>query len=340
MNKKLISLAVAGAVAAPLTVQAGSLSVANQDITLSGGLTGAYFYNSDTTRDAFTVPDALIDLSSAAKTGGIGFDVGVGTLTGNSLATSGGPLASGAGTTSVQYGWVSILPMKDLEVDAGKLATNVGYEVVPSYSDANILRGLVWNAQPAYYNGARVTYSMKDLSFYAELNKAGAGNGPGSAVGASASFGKVNGSVSYFNIVNSKSIFDIIASSKLGSTTIAANFDYQSKAKAAKTAGTDDNAYGLAIYALVPMGDKITLPARLEYVSDGSSGLYGLGSAGNSNSAISLTVTPTYNFSDSTFVRAELALVATDNKTAAYQDDKGVNTDSNLFLGLQGGILF
>lgn len=340
MNKKLISHAFAAAVAAPFAAQAGSLNVANQDITLSGGLTGAYVYNAETTRDAFTVPDALIDLSSAAKAGGMGFDVGVGTLTGNSLATSGAALTSGAGTTSVQYGWVSILPINGLKVEAGKLATNVGYEVVPSFNDANILRGLVWNAQPAYYNGARVTYTKNDISLYAEFNKAGAGNGPGSAMGASGTIGKVNGSISYFNVVNSGNILDIIASSKMGSTTVAANFDYLSKADAAKTAGTDDNAYGIALYASIPVGEKTSLPLRVEYVSDGTSGLYGLGSAGNSNSAITFTVTPTYKFSNSTFVRAELAIVSTDKNTAAYQDDNGANTDSNTVVGFQGGILF
>lgn len=323
------------------------MNVAHQDITLSGGLSGAYFYNSDTTRDAFTVSDALIDLSSAAKPGGMGFDVGVGTLNGNSLATSGAALATGGGNAIVQYGWVSILPMDGLKVDAGRLATNLGYEVVPSYNDANILRGLVWNAEPAYYNGARVTYSVNGMSFYAVANKnALSAGGPGSAIGANGSFGSVNLALNYFNVAEAVSgpgsIVDIIASSKVGTISLAANVDYLLKSDRFKkaTSGTDDNAYGIALHASMPMGDKASLPVRLEYVNDGTSGLYGLGSAGNSNTAITFTVTPTYNFSDSTFVRAELALVSTDKKTAAYQDDKGVNTDSNLIVGFQGGILF
>lgn len=339
MKKNLISLAIAGAVAAPLAAQAGSLTVANQDITLSGGLTGAYVYNSDTKRDAYTVSDALIDLTSAAKTGGMGFNLGVGTLAGNSLASSTSPLTAigGGGNTSVQYGWVSILPMDGLKVDAGLLATNVGYELVPSYSNANILHGVLWNAQPAYYTGARATYSMNGMSFYAEANK---NNGTGSAVGASGSFGNVNASLNIFSTVNKVSIVDIIASTKVGTTTVAANIDYLSKAKAAKTAGTDDNAYGIALYATIPVSDKASVPVRLEYVSDGTSGLYGLGSAGNSNTGITFTVTPTYHLSNSTFVRAELAYASTDKTTAAYIDDKGASTDSNLSLAFQGGLLF
>jgi len=344
MKKKLITLAIAGAVATPFVAQAGSLKVPNQDITLSGGITGAYLYNSDTKRDAFTVPDALIDLATEAKPGGMAFDLGIGTLAGNSLASSFAPLtAIGSDTggdpasVGVQYGWVSVLPMDGLKVDAGILATNVGYEVVPSYSNGNILRGLVWNYQPAYYTGARATYSTGGWNFYAEANK---NAGTGSAIGANGSFGGLNAALNVFSTVNVKSIVDIILSGKVGSTTIAANIDYQSKAEAAKTTGTDDNAYGIALYATLPMGDKAILPVRLEYVSDGTSGLYGLGAAGASNTAMTFTITPTYNFSDSTFVRAELAYVSTDKKTAAYQDDKGVNTDSNLIVGLQGGVRF
>jgi len=340
MKKKLISLAIAGAIATPFAAQAGSLKVPNQDITLSGGITGAYFYNSDTKRDAFAVPDALIDLATEAKPGVVAFDVGLGTLSGNSLATSDAPLTSGAGTVGVQYGWVSVLPVDGLKVDAGKLATNVGYEVYPSYGDDNILRGLVWNNQPAYYNGARATYSMSSFSVYAEANKGGNGSTAGTAIGASGTFGAVSGAINLFSAVNQKSIVDIIASGKVGSIKLAANLDYQTKAEAAKTTGTDDNAYGVALYASMPMGDKASLPVRIEYVNDGTSGLYGLGAAAASNTAMTFTITPTYNFSDSTFVRAELAYVSTDKKVPAYVDDKGVNTDSNMIVGVQGGVRF
>jgi len=47
MKEKLISLAIAGVIAAPLAAQAGTLTTANQDITLSGGLAGGYVNNTD-----------------------------------------------------------------------------------------------------------------------------------------------------------------------------------------------------------------------------------------------------------------------------------------------------
>jgi hypothetical protein len=91
----------------------------------------------------------------------------------------------------------------------------------------------------------------------------------------------------------------------------------------------------------------------VEYVSDGKSGIYGLtttDSANNlvSNSAITFTVSPTYHFSDSTFVRAEVAYVTIDKKAAAgsildpgpYVDDKGAGDTSAFTFGVQGGVLF
>jgi len=342
MNKKLIALAVAGAVASPLAAQAGTLTTANADITLSGGVTGAYSYNSDTGRDKFIVDDALVDLASEAKAGGMGLDRAIGTLTGNSLAgASNLGVIGGGATTSVQYGYVTVKPTNELAVDAGLIATNVGYEVVPSYANSNILRGMVWNAQPTYYTGARATYSMGGMSMYAEANK-----GPGWAIGGSSTFGGVDVSASYYSAVNNNTILDLIASTKMGGIDVAANFDYLSKSKATKVAGTDDTAYGLALYATVPMSGNWSLPMRLEYVNDGTSNLYGLQYTNptttnlEKNSAVTFTVTPTYNFSSSTFVRAELAYASTSKKDGTYVDDKGAVTDSNIVVSAQGGVLF
>jgi hypothetical protein len=362
MKKNLISLVIAGAVATPFAAQAGSLNVANQDITLSGGVAGGYVNNTDAAQSKITATDALVDLSSEAKAGGVGFDVGIGVLAGASLGDSQtsptGPVITGSGSlnvlntattgagTALQYGWLTIMPTDGLSLQAGTLATNVGYEVVPSYNNANILRGLVWNQQPAYYNGVRATYSTGDMSVYAEASNDPYNLGTtsnGQAIGASAAMGAVNGSISYFNYEDNKSIVDIIASSKIGSVEVAANIDYQmwaDRIKNAMPSSADDNAYGIALYATMPMGANASLPVRVEYVSDGTSGLYGLGAVGASNSAYTVTITPTYNFSDSTFVRAELAYVGTDKKINAYKDDKGVANDSNLIVGFQGGLMF
>jgi len=370
MNKKLITLAIAGAVATPFAAQAGSITVPNMDIQMSGGITGAWIYQSDTKQDQYVVDDALLDFSSEAKAGGMGFDLGVGTLTGNALGISGrsstGATIIGGGSTAVnsatgggypgdvgvQYGYVTVMPTDGLKIDAGLLPTNVGYEVYPSYANGNILRGAVWAAQPAYYTGARATYSMGGMSVYVEGSKQDVSNtANGQAIGGSFSMGAVNGSISYFNQEDVRSIVDLIFSTKAGNIDLAANIDYIAKAdkmKKAAPTGTDDNAYGVALYASIPMGDKASLPMRLEYINDGTSNLYGLNPGGVTGTTVSktaytFTITPTYNFTDATFVRAELAYTSTDKKTV-LADDKtastGIFTDSNLTVGAQAGVRF
>jgi hypothetical protein len=358
MNKKLISLAIAGAVATPFAAQAGSITVANQDITVSGGITGAYLYSSEKSgnhQDAFAVPDAILDFSSQAKTGGMGFTLGIGTLGENNLATGNELTVAGGGTSvAVQYGWVAVKPIDGLELDAGLLATNVGYEVSPSYGNANVLRGLVWDAQPTYYTGARATYTMSGISVYAEATKDPLGtNNPGGAVGASGDFSGIHGAISYYTRVDDKQIIDVIASGMAGPVNLGVNLDYIKWAKSQQVSGLDDSAIGIAFYGSIKPMDKVTLPVRIEYVSDGTSGIYGLTTTDASNnavknSAITFTVTPTYNFTDSTFVRAEFAYVTTDKKAAAgsfldpgpYVDDKGAAKDSAWTIGVQGGVLF
>jgi hypothetical protein len=363
MNKKLITLAIAGAVATPFAAQAGSLNVANQDITLSGGITGAYVYQTDQKIDQFEVTDALLDFSSEAKAGGMGFDLGVGTLTGNTVVSPMGVIGAGAAAVNntantadvgVQYAVVSVMPTEALTVEAGLLPTNVGFEVFPSYGNDNILRGMVWGGQPAYYTGARATFAAGPMNVYAEANKNAFGGScpsatsscPGSAIGVNGSFGGVDAALNLLSVANNKSIVDLIVSGKAGPATYGVNFDYIKKSKVLKQAspGTDEKAYGLALYASFAMGDKAALPIRFEYINDGTSNLYGLNNPGAgggivSKTAYTFTITPTYNFTDSTFARAELAYVTTDKKTM-LMDDKGALTDTNLSIAFQGGVRF
>lgn len=349
---RLSRILTGGALAAGMAglataAEAGSISLGSQDITLSGGVTGGYFYATDTgstKQDTFVVSDFITELSSEAKPGGVGFTAGLGVETQPTVYS--GQVASGTGSYAFQYGWVSVMPVENLEVDIGQLATNVGFEVAPTYANPNVNLGLVWFGQPIYYPGARVSYSMGDMSVYAEVNKnTSYGAQTGAALGASGSIGGVDALFSYFTNAGKVSIADFILSKTVGGVDLAVNADYQMKAEAAKTSGTDDSAFGIAFYATIPVMDKVTLPVRVEYVNDGSSNLYGLYQPDltkppiGSNTAISFTITPTYHFTDNTFVRAELAYVTTDKK-GVFSDDKGAATDSNTSVAVQTGYLF
>jgi len=79
-----------------------------------------------------------------------------------------------------------------------------------------------------------------------------------------------------------------------------------------------------------------TVPVRVEYLNDGTSGIYGVGDTG-----YTFTVTPTYHATENTFVRGELAYIKAKDKV--FVDDKGTlpaTEDTNTSFALQAGVTF
>jgi len=328
MRKSLLAASIA-ALIAPAAF-AGSVTSA-ADINLNGGMTGGYFYSTNTgsnTNDNYQVSDFMVELSGDA-TEGVGFVGAFGTMAGITVLDGG--VGNSAYAYGFQYGWVTVAPVAGLTIDAGMLATNVGYEVTPSYANPHATISALWGGQPVYYPGVRVSYDMGDMGFYAEVNDDALGTASAAwAAGISGDAGGLGYAVSYYNYNGYKDLIDVIVSADLGGIPVAANFDYH-MLENAPTPGADDNAFGIALYASPSFG-KVAVPVRVEYLSDGTSGVYGV------DSATTLTITPTYNFSDNTFVRAELSMVSSDNKI--FADDKGVAEDTKTSFALQAGFTF
>ncbi|MBK3332985.1 outer membrane beta-barrel protein [Persephonella atlantica] len=325
--KKVLSLAAAGLIAAG-TAKAGTITVANSDIEMSGGVTAGYFYTTNignNNNDYFTVSTFAVDLTSKINSM-IGFTASFGQTKQPDLLA---PLPNpGFG---VEYSWVSIRPIEGLTIDAGLLLTNIGYELYHTYDNKNYMFGLVWWAQPVTYPGARVTYSVADgIDVYAEYTQ---DTRDSFAVG---SLGEINGisyAISYFDYTASKNLIDVVLGTSVEGIDFGVNFDYQWLDDTAKTPGNDDSAYGIALYASAKV-DVFEIPVRIEYVNDGTSGIYGV--AGDD--AWSFTITPTYRPSNNTFVRAEFAYVNTDQK--GFTDDKGNPKDSRTSIGVEAGFMF
>ena len=331
MRKSILAAAVA-ALVSPVAFAGNVTSTA--DMNLGGGIAGGYSYSNNTnsgTEAEFRVSDFIVELSGE-PTEGVGF---VGAFGSMSMSTifDGGVTGAAAGGFGLQYGWLSLAAADGLTIDAGLLATNVGYEVAPTYANANILLGGVWNAQPAYYPGARATYDLGGINVYAEASADTTGGYLLSknawAVGVNGG-DKISYAVNYFNYNATKAILDLIVSADLAGMSMGVNFDYQMLAE--KPAGSNDDAgFGLAFYVAPSLG-SIDLPVRVEYMSDGDSGIYGV------NSGYSFTVTPTYKFGENAFVRAELAYVSADNKI--FADEDGTAKSSKMAVGLQAGYNF
>jgi hypothetical protein len=306
---------------------AGSVKTSSSDITLSGGASAGYFYGTtqgSNNNDNFVVSDFMLEFASPeAKTGGVSFFAGFGNLAQVTYLNANGDGADAAST--LRYASMTYVPVKNLSVEAGLLATNVGAELASSYSNGNIILGALWNAQPLFYPGARVNYALGDVSLYAETSS------PKSfAVGALGSAGGVDYAVSYFDPDAGNNLIDVVLTSEVAGMSVGLNFDYQMADEKAAGA-SDDSGFGLGLYVSPKVG-PIDLPVRVEYISDGDSGIYGF------DSGYTLAVTPTLNISDNAFVRVELSMAKADNKI--FADSDGVAKDSTVGGAFQMGYRF
>lgn len=313
---------------------AGSLMAGN-DISVSGGFAGGYYRTSNIgvkDVDDYSVSDYLVNLSAESKDGSIGFTGAFGFLSQGTVFNGGVSHPTSAPSMDFQYGYVTVPTGGGVTFDAGMLATMIGYEVAPTFSNANILLGAVWNAQPVYYTGVRATYAANGFNVFAEANDDAALGGSKSAVfGVNGSAAGMNYVVNYGNGFNGKDIIDIIVSGTVAGVDAAVNLDYQKLDN--QVGSLDDSAYGLALYATVPVSEMVTVPVRVEYISDGTSGIYG-----GFDSGYTLTITPTYHASANTFVRGEVAYVTSDNNI--FLDDAGAPTDNNTSFAVQAGVTF
>ncbi|WP_457623703.1 outer membrane beta-barrel protein [Persephonella sp.] len=335
MKKFLGSLAAAGLVMG--TSFAGSLTVANSNIEMSGAVTAGYFYvtneGAGKNNDYFTVSNFSVGLKSKDK-GFIGFVSYFGDNTWDGL------LGRTKNKFKVKYAWLSINPMKGLTIDAGILTTNIGYELYHSYQNLNYTFGMVWNAQPVTYPGARVTYSVAEgIDVYAEYNQDTTfGQDDSFALGSIGSVGGIDYAVSYYDGNATRNLIDVVLSYALAGTDVGLNLDYHWLDDAMKTAGKDDTAYGVALFINPAVAPNVTVPVRVEYINQGTSDIYAYDGKSIGESAYSVTVTPTYKPTDNTYIRCEFAYVTTDK--AVFADDKGNSKDSKTFVGFEAGFMF
>ncbi len=330
--KRFLSLAVAGL----LTIgaaNAGTLTVANSDIEMSGGVSAGYFYTNnignDANNDYFTVSSFGIDLTSKVNSA-IGFTAGFGASGQPDLLDDSQPPSA---DFEVEYAWVSIKPIENLTLDAGKLTTNIGYELYHTYDNPNYTFGMVWYGQPFVYAGARATYTVTEgIDVYAEYNHDA---GEAFALGSIGSIAGIDYAVSYYDYTANKNLVDVVLSTSVAGIDVALNADYQWLDDSKKVSGNDDSAYGLALYITPKVSEAISIPVRLEYINQGTSDIYKTGIGDN---ARSVTVTPTWAPSKNTYLRAEVAYVSTDKK--GFVDDDGSLEDTRTFIGVEAGFRF
>jgi hypothetical protein len=346
--KKLAVLS--GAIFSVAVANAGQITVANSDIKIDGALTTGYFASNNTgssNHDSFKVSNFILGLSSDAKDGGIGFNVGFGTVLLPTVYDGG--LVDNKAIINKSFGPIyavlSYKPISGLTLDAGLLTTNIGYELSTSFTNPNITYGTVWSAQPFIYPGARITYAVGDIKFYAEASKDKGYSDENTslptsgayAVGSLGTLYGVNYAISYYDYTAYKNLVDIVLSKSINDNLDAGiNFDYQWLDSTAKVSGHDSKGYGVAGY-VVPKFGNFSLPVRIEYVNDGSKGKES-GIYNGVSKAWTITATPTFRPTKNTYVRAEVSYVNSDNKI--FADSSGNPKDTKVSAAAELGFLF
>ncbi len=193
--KKILGLAAAGLLAVN-AANAGTLTVANSDIVLYGGVSASYDwqntdhavsnFGNDGNNDNFHVSTFAIGLMKKADVNSpIGFNAAFASFEAptliassavvngdNSLPPEGKRLIAWGNTTDFKpwLAYVTIAPVEGLSIDAGLLWNQFG-EAPLTILNRNYTRGILFTGHPVAYAGARASYDFGIAKVYVGYNQ-------------------------------------------------------------------------------------------------------------------------------------------------------------------------
>lgn len=312
-----------------------------------------------------TVASSQTDISNAQvminKTDGlIQFGAQFGSY---SLPALGFPYTKAQNTVAPTYGvlsqgYIKLVPTDSFNVMVGKLPTLIGDEYTFSFENMNIQRGLLWGQEPAVSRGVQANYTTGPLALSLSWNDGYYSNKYNTVSGAATytidsanslvfSGSGHTGTKSDVSTtvtspyLNNSQIYNLIYTHTAGPWTIQPYLQYNSVPELAFEGTKSTSTTGAALLASYKVNDNISLPVRLEYITQsGSKGdnsaplLYGPGSA-----AWSLTFTPTYQYKVF-FVRGELSYVGLDSATVGSEFGKNGDKTNQVTGLIETGIMF
>jgi Putative beta-barrel porin-2, OmpL-like. bbp2 len=258
----------------------------------------------------------------------------------------------------VPQAFIKLAPTSNFSIEGGKLPTLIGAEYTFSFENMNIERGLLWNQEPAVSRGVQFNYTAGPVAFSVSFND-GYYSDVFNWISGSATWtinsantlvfaaGGNAGSTGVSTIAtplaqNNSSIYDVIFTHTAGPWTIT---PYVQWSHVPKNVGLgfqhDAWTYGAAVLANYAFNPHFSLAGRIEYI--GSTGslsegapnlLYGPGSK-----AMSLTLTPTYQF-NRFFVRGDVSYVALFNAIDGLALGPDLNKTSQVRGLIETGVLF
>lgn len=328
-------------------VKAGNnnaLSSAISGLEITGGISGGYFHASnpgkDTSKDEFLLSNFLMEISSDKKERPVDFIAGLGETSTPSLFDA--PEVNS--DYDIEYASLSLKPVSDLTFETGLLMPNAGYEDTYTFNNRNIVTGALASQQPYNAYGARVTYSVSGMDLLAGYYKSRLddqeyctdGRCPDDSweLGLGWSVSGFDFNVYNYHLNDMKNLTGVVIERTIQNIYFALNMDYWRWDSSMSTYYTRRSSMGAAFYVSPSFG-KISIPLRLEYIDQGGSRIYTDNT--NARHIYTATITPTYHFSDNSYVRIEGAYIGADR---AFQNKDGDVKDGRIYLSAELGFLF
>ena len=316
---------------------------------VSGGLSAGYFYASNVgpsaANDNFVLSNLLVELLAEPKEKPISFVAAFGGTVTPSVFD---PPEETAPDLGIEYASLCIEPIENLCIETGLLQPSAGYEDTYTFNNRNMTVGAVASQQPYNALGAGASYSIKDVEIYAATYKArldkeeyctevnGTSLSPTDSweAGIGGSFAGTDLSIYHYNLNSLRNLTGFVVERTVDNTYLALNMDYWRWNHAVGAYFKDNCALATAVY-VSPRFGAVSIPVRLEYINQGKSKIY-LDSE-DAEDIYVFTITPTYNFSENAYIRAEASYVEGDK---GFEDDQGNTEDSRTYFSMELGFKF
>ncbi|MBX0312842.1 MAG: porin [Sulfurihydrogenibium sp.] len=291
----------------------------------------------------------------------------------------------GYGKTTDFKPWLAFVtykPVAGLTLDAGLLWTNFGERPV-TILNPHITRGVLFTANPVLLTGARATYDAGVAKVYVGAGKAGKyqlmgpvykdilGSPYSNYIEAGVTsnlkqFGlPVDVGLHTYNENGNRDIYALTVGGDLRIVSLGLEVDYfkaDDGLKKKQGDGTSSNAWGAALCANVKPVAGVQVPVRIEYADNKNTDLIpAIAAAGLVKPLVdglpsdkysaakkvwTFTITPTYNPTKNTFLRAEVSYAKASGSVDAgksgylFVNDKGEAKTSRTTGAIELGFLF
>jgi hypothetical protein len=357
--KKLVGLAAAGLLAAGIA-NAGTLTVANSDIVLYGGVSASYDWQDTDHKpapapskynDTFRVSSFAIGLMKKADANSpIGFNAAFASFAVPTVVASPEFVNDNNlikyGKTSEFKPWLAyatIAPVEGLSIDAGLLWSKYG-EAPLTILNRHYNRGALFVLfKPVLFAGARATYDLGIAEVYAGYNQGGGlfQQNVTDAWEAGIAFnlkdligygGKV--ALHTYDEAQGRNFYTLCTHVDFGIIESGIQFSYMNKDDEIKDSTKDDNMWGIALNINIDLLDaqiaNVTFPIRVEYVDLDLK---------DDDKLWTFTITPTWKPTANTFARVEFAYTSADANIFVDVDDATAD-DTRTSLAFEAGFLF